>query len=141
MPKILTTGDAARFCLVAPRTISKWCDAGKMPCTREAGTGNRLIDADALAAFMDDNGLAIPPELEAMCDAPPPVRVAVEAGDTNTLRTVARNGQPVGTVRERPGIGVRAGESVWEARNGFRKNAIELGTFRTMEEAAEAVAR
>lgn len=58
--KILTTGEAAKILQVAPRTVSKWCDSGRLPCEREAGSKNRLIDAEDLRRFMAENGVPIP---------------------------------------------------------------------------------
>lgn len=58
--KPLTTGEAVKILQVAPRTVSKWCDSGRLPCEREAGTKNRLIDSEDLRRFMAENGVRIP---------------------------------------------------------------------------------
>jgi len=59
---MLTSGDAARLCGVAPRTICKWVDAGylkgaRLPPLRNGGHGDRrIVHADFLA-FCRSSGL------------------------------------------------------------------------------------
>lgn len=43
---------AAKVCKVAPRTVMKWCDMGRLKCTRDEKTGNRWITRDDLNAFV-----------------------------------------------------------------------------------------
>ncbi len=59
-----TTGDVARICQVAARTICKWCDQGLIRHFRQAGTNNRLIPQPELVRFLKEHGLAIPAEME-----------------------------------------------------------------------------
>lgn len=49
---LMTTAQAARILRVAPRTVCKWCDCGRLPHSRESGTNNRLIREDDLRTFM-----------------------------------------------------------------------------------------
>lgn len=49
---ILTTGDVARICNVAPRTVSKWFDNGQLKGYRIPGSKDRRIPASELARFM-----------------------------------------------------------------------------------------
>jgi excisionase family DNA binding protein len=49
---VLTTGEVAQICHVAPRTVSKWFDSGKLRGYRIPGSRDRRIPADQLIAFM-----------------------------------------------------------------------------------------
>lgn len=57
MKHSFTTGEAAKICGVAPRTISKWCDAGQLACYLVPETNHRRIERIALAAFMVERGM------------------------------------------------------------------------------------
>ncbi len=56
---VLTTGDVARACHVAPRTVSKWFDSGKLAGYRIPGGGDRRILAEDLLSFMQDHNIPI----------------------------------------------------------------------------------
>jgi len=63
--KTFTTGQAAKMCLVSQRTVIRWIDSGRLPGYRFPGTGgHRRIQATDLLAFLKENTLPIPPELE-----------------------------------------------------------------------------
>ncbi len=49
---ILTTGDVARICHVAPRTVSKWFDNGQLKGYRIPGSKDRRIPVSELIRFM-----------------------------------------------------------------------------------------
>lgn len=49
---VLTTGEVARICNVAPRTVSKWFDSGKLRGYRIPGSKDRRIPLDQLIRFM-----------------------------------------------------------------------------------------
>lgn len=67
MKDILTTGQAAKLCRVAPRTISKWADAGLIPGVyRLPGCDDRRFPARQLLAFMLAKGMLVPPELSGL---------------------------------------------------------------------------
>lgn len=61
--KHLTTGQVARMCGVAPRTVSKWCDSGRLPCFRLPGSGDRRISREALCRMLEGSGMPLPAEL------------------------------------------------------------------------------
>lgn len=61
---VFTTGEAAKFCKVAPRTISKWLDAGRIRGYRVPGSNDRRIPREALVRFMKEYGMPLPPELQ-----------------------------------------------------------------------------
>lgn len=54
---VLTTGDVARICHVAPRTVSKWVDSGKLRGYRIPGSRDRRIPVDHLISFMRAHGI------------------------------------------------------------------------------------
>src|SRR5438093_1049411 len=49
---VLTTGEVARICNVAPRTVSKWFDTGKLRGYRIPGSKDRRIPVQQLVRFM-----------------------------------------------------------------------------------------
>jgi excisionase family DNA binding protein len=56
---VLTTGDVARICNVAPRTVSKWFDSGQLKGYRIPGSKDRRIPLDELVRFMKLNNMPI----------------------------------------------------------------------------------
>ena len=56
---VLTTGDVARICNVAPRTVSKWVDTGRLRGYRIPGGKDRRIPLDQLIRFMKSHGLPL----------------------------------------------------------------------------------
>ncbi|MFA5239842.1 MAG: helix-turn-helix domain-containing protein [Phycisphaerae bacterium] len=60
MPKgknVLTTGDVAKICNVAPRTVSKWFDNGQLKGYRIPGSKDRRIPLSELTRFMKANNM------------------------------------------------------------------------------------
>jgi two-component system, OmpR family, response regulator RpaA len=57
--KVLTTGDVARLCSVAPRTVSKWFDSGELRGYRIPGSKDRRIPVAQLVRFMRANGMPL----------------------------------------------------------------------------------
>ncbi|MHC4664509.1 MAG: response regulator [Planctomycetota bacterium] len=49
---VLTTGDVAKICNVAPRTVSKWFDTGQLKGYRIPGSKDRRIPVSELVRFM-----------------------------------------------------------------------------------------
>jgi len=49
---VLTTGDVAKICHVAPRTVSKWFDNGQLRGYRIPGSKDRRIPVNELVRFM-----------------------------------------------------------------------------------------
>ena len=49
---VLTTGDVAKICHVAPRTVSKWFDNGQLKGYRIPGSKDRRIPVTELVRFM-----------------------------------------------------------------------------------------
>lgn len=55
--RVLTTGDVARICHVAARTVTKWFDTGKLQGYRIPGSRDRRIPVEQLVAFMKANNM------------------------------------------------------------------------------------
>lgn len=53
----LTTGEVARICNVAARTVSKWVDSGRLEGYRIPGSKDRRIHVSALEQFMRAHGI------------------------------------------------------------------------------------
>lgn len=49
---VLTTGEVAKICNVAPRTVSKWFDSGQLNGYRIPGSKDRRIPVSSLMRFM-----------------------------------------------------------------------------------------
>ncbi len=56
---VYTTGDVARICQVAPRTVSKWFDTGRLKGYRIPGSLDRRIPRDGLIEFMRSHGMPL----------------------------------------------------------------------------------
>jgi len=54
---VLTTGEVARICHVAPRTVSKWFDSGKLMGYRIPRSRDRRIPLERLLEFMRLHGI------------------------------------------------------------------------------------
>ena len=54
---VLTTGEVARICNVAPRTVSKWFDRGQLKGYRIPGSKDRRIPVNELIRFMKANNM------------------------------------------------------------------------------------
>jgi excisionase family DNA binding protein len=59
MKTIFTTGQIAKICKVAPRTVSKWFDSGKLRGFRIPGSQDRRIPRDYLIRFLKENGMPL----------------------------------------------------------------------------------
>jgi excisionase family DNA binding protein len=56
---ILTTGEVAKICNVAPRTVSKWFDSGQLRGYRIPGSKDRRIPINALMKFMKQHNIPL----------------------------------------------------------------------------------
>jgi len=54
---VLTTGEVAKLCNVAPRTVSKWFDTGSLRGYRIPGSKDRRIPVAELMKFMRAHGI------------------------------------------------------------------------------------
>ncbi len=56
---VLTTGEVAKICNVAPRTVSKWFDSGQLKGYRIPGSKDRRIPLNNLVQFMKAHGIPL----------------------------------------------------------------------------------
>ena len=56
---VLTTGEVAKICNVAPRTVSKWFDSGALTGYRIPGSKDRRIPLTQLIRFMKHHGMPL----------------------------------------------------------------------------------
>lgn len=56
---VLTTGEVAKICNVAPRTVSKWFDSGQLRGYRIPGSKDRRIPINALIRFMKAHNIPL----------------------------------------------------------------------------------
>jgi excisionase family DNA binding protein len=82
---VLTTGDVARICNVAPRTVSKWFDSGQLKGYRIPGSRDRRIPLSELLLFMKANN--IPTETLSIGRT----RILVVDGQARAMTTLAES--------------------------------------------------
>ncbi len=56
---VLTTGEVARICKVAPRTVTKWFDSGQLRGYRIPGSKDRRTPVNQLVRFMRQNNMPL----------------------------------------------------------------------------------
>lgn len=81
---VLTTGEVAKICNVAARTVSKWFDSGKIDGYRIPGSRDRRIPVQALKSFMLEHGIPIDGMMSGT------TRVLVVDSDKDVLATLER---------------------------------------------------
>ncbi|MBN3561483.1 response regulator [Aliamphritea spongicola] len=59
----LTSGKIATLCNVNPRTVLRWITSGKLKAFRLPGGNHRVQEGDFIA-FLEENGLPVPAELQ-----------------------------------------------------------------------------
>lgn len=98
--KVLTTGQIARACGVAARTVTKWFDAGRFPGGfRIPGSRDRRVPREGVLAFLAAHGMPVPDSLG------PPVAMLVGcSGLADQLAPLLG-----------PGWGVEAAEGAFDA--------------------------
>jgi len=82
--EVLTTGEVAKICNVAPRTVSKWFDSGSLKGYRIPGSRDRRIPATELIKFMKAHGIP----LENISSGR--TRVLIVDGDKDVVDTLQR---------------------------------------------------
>jgi len=82
--EVLTTGEVAKICNVAARTVSKWFDSGKIDGYRIPGSRDRRIPVQSLMHFMQEHGIPFDGMMSGK------TRVLVVDGDTDVLTTLER---------------------------------------------------
>lgn len=100
---ILTTGQVAQICKVAPRTVTKWFDTGQLKGYRIPGGRDRRIPAAELIRFMKTHNM---PTDEIEYDK---VRILVIDSDWQMANTLAES------LRKNPSFGVETANSGFDA--------------------------
>src|SRR5438876_3805346 len=59
MKKVFPTGQVAKICKVAPRTVSKWFDSGRLRGYRIPGSQDRRIPREHLIKFLKEHGMPL----------------------------------------------------------------------------------
>src|SRR5262249_50495709 len=59
MKKVFTTGQVAKICKVAPGTVSKWFDSGRLKGYRIPGSQDRRIPREQLIRFLKEHGMPL----------------------------------------------------------------------------------
>jgi len=57
--KVFTTGQVAKICKVAPRTVGKWFDSGRLRGYRIPGSQDRRIPREYLIRFLKEHGMPL----------------------------------------------------------------------------------
>lgn len=57
--QVYTTGEVAKICQVAPRTVSKWFDSGRLRGYRIPGSQDHRIPKDQLIRFLKENQMPL----------------------------------------------------------------------------------
>jgi excisionase family DNA binding protein len=102
---VLTTGDVAKICNVAPRTVSKWFDSGQLKGYRIPGSKDRRIPLNELLRFMRANNMP------------------TEALAAGKLRVLVLDGDDQSGLNLMDALKGRGGYDVLVARNGFEAGA------------------
>jgi excisionase family DNA binding protein len=103
---VLTTGEVASLCKVAPRTVSKWFDSGRLKGYRIPGSKDRRIPLDQLIRFMKSHNIP----LNGLASTSVKVLVAESDADIADLLSTA--------------LTKEAGYEVQIARSAFEAGAI-----------------
>ena len=85
MKKGFTTGQVAKICKVAPRTVSKWFDSGRLRGYRIPGSQDRPIPREHLVRFLKAHGMPFG-ELEDETTG----KVLLVANDPEIMRSVTQ---------------------------------------------------
>lgn len=83
--EVLTTGQVAKICRVAPRTVSKWFDTGQLRGYRIPGSKDRRIPLSQLIRFMKAYGI---PMTGLESGSP---RVLIVDEDSDLIELIARS--------------------------------------------------
>ena len=98
---VLTTGEVAKICNVAPRTVSKWFDTGTLKGYRIPGSKDRRIPVAQLIKFMKAHGIPMDGALSGR------TRVLIVDDETEVVDVLSKV------------LGEQANYEVRSAKNGF----------------------
>lgn len=104
--KVLTTGEAAKYCGVTFRTVIRWIERGRLKAYKLPGRGDHRIQIEDFVQFLQQNQMPVPSEL----------------ADTNPLILIVEDQQEMAAAIRR--VLTRAGYSVEVAHDGFIAGAL-----------------
>jgi excisionase family DNA binding protein len=84
-PALLTPGHLAKLMGVAPRTVAKLCDSGKIPSSRIPGSQHRRVRLADAHRFLKENGYDVPVWMAELVEPPPARSLAFALRDTDPL--------------------------------------------------------
>ena len=125
---VLTTGDVAKICHVAPRTVSKWFDSGQLKGYRIPGSKDRRIPVSELVRFMRAHNM--PTETLPVGK----IRVLVVDSDNETASALAD------TLRTKADYEVRSAHSNFETGAVAQKFAPHVLLINLLSERIDATA-
>ena len=100
---VLTTGEVAKICNVASRTVSKWFDSGQLRGYRIPGSKDRRIPVSNLVKFMKNHGIPMDGLMSGN------TRVLVVDSDEEVINTLQS------ILREQTNYDVRVSTNAFEA--------------------------
>lgn len=126
-PNVYTTGEVAALCRVAPRTVAKWFDSGRLRGYRIPGSLDRRIPREALLAFLREHGMPIPLGLEQDTATYHVLTVGLSGAAWNCLRR--RLSEDTGISHQLAWSGFEAG--LYAAQRPPDAVVIDLGGWRS----------
>jgi excisionase family DNA binding protein len=125
---VLTTGDVAKICHVAPRTVSKWFDNGQLRGYRIPGSKDRRIPVNELIRFMKVHNM---PTAELAVG-----KIRVLLADSNTKAASAM----ADSLRSRAEYDVQISQSNFETGSVIQKFTPHVLLISLMAEGIDAMA-
>ena len=83
--QVFTTGQVSKICQVAPRTVSKWFDSGRLQGYRIPGSNDRRVPRENLVVFMKEHGIPLGPLAPNLCSKV--LLVGIDRKTEDLLRT------------------------------------------------------
>ena len=97
--KVFTTGQVAKICKVAPRTVSKWFDSGRLKGYRIPGSQDRRIPREQLIRFLKEHGMPLG-ELEEEEWHKVMLQYAISAPERRPISAAETASPPICSVRD-----------------------------------------
>ena len=123
---VLTTGDVAKICHVAPRTVSKWFDNGQLKGYRIPGSKDRRIPVSELIRFMKVHNM---PTAELAVGT---IRILIADSDDHTASALAD------ILQNKAGYEVRTARSSFETGAALQKFAPHVLLISLLSEEIDA---
>ncbi len=112
--RTLTTGEVASYCNVSFTTVIRWIKAGRLKGYQLPGRGDRRIQIPDFLAFLRENGLPIPAELEDLGR-----RVLIVDDDPHVVRIITNTLENAGFETAKAWSGFSAGRMLERFRPGL----------------------